>query len=91
MASKDFLSSLDNIYPPSRILTEPAQLVTYESDELTAYNSRPLAVVLAETQEEVIETVRDYKSAIREIKDGECVNFFIGRKNAGFLVIKLTK
>jgi glycolate oxidase len=37
---------------------QPAQLAPYESDALTAYRERPLAVVLAETQEEVIDVVR---------------------------------
>jgi glycolate oxidase len=33
-------------------------LIPYESDALTAYQVRPLAVVIPETQDEVIETVR---------------------------------
>ncbi|MGH9339035.1 MAG: FAD-linked oxidase C-terminal domain-containing protein [Acidobacteriota bacterium] len=52
------LSSLGTIYPPGRIFSEAAQLAPYESDALTAFRVRPLAVVLAETQEEVIDTVR---------------------------------
>ena len=47
--------------------------------------------IIKEINHEVIESVKDYKSAIQEIKDGESVNFFIWRKNAGFLVIKFTK
>ena len=46
------------MYPEDRLLTQPAQLITYESDALTAYRSRALAVVLPEEQDEVIETVR---------------------------------
>ena len=41
-----------------RLLTEPARVAPYESDALTAFRRRPEAVVLAETREEVIETVR---------------------------------
>ena len=52
------LSSLREIYPAARILTRPAELVPYESDALTAFRARPVAVVLPETAEEVIETVK---------------------------------
>lgn len=58
MAAEGFLPSLAQIYPPDRLLTRPAQLAPYESDALTAFRARPRAVVLAETQQEVIETVR---------------------------------
>ncbi len=49
---------LAQIYPADRLLMQPAQLVPYESDALTAYRTRPAAVVIPETQGEVIETVR---------------------------------
>jgi glycolate oxidase len=52
------LKTLKDLYPPDRFLTLPAQLAPYESDALTSFRARPKAVVLAETQEEVIETVR---------------------------------
>lgn len=52
------LDLFSQIYLPDRLLTQPAQLTPYESDALTAYRVRPLAVVLPETQQEVIETVR---------------------------------
>jgi glycolate oxidase len=40
------------------LLSNPAQLAPFESDALTSFRVRPRAVVLAETQHEVIETVR---------------------------------
>ena len=52
------LGALNSIFPPERVLSGPAQVAPYESDALTAFRERPLAVVLAESQEEVIETVR---------------------------------
>ena len=58
MSSPEWLADLSNKIPASRLLTQPAQLVPYESDALTAYRSRPVAVVIPETQEEVVETVR---------------------------------
>ncbi len=58
MSSPEWLADLSEIIPGARLLTQPAQLIPYESDALTAYRSRPLAVVIPETQEEVIEIVR---------------------------------
>ncbi len=58
MGVPELLTSLRELYPPERLLTTPAQLTPFESDALTAFRVRPEAVVLAETQEEVIETVR---------------------------------
>lgn len=53
-----FFKALSRIYPKERYLRSPAQLVTYESDALTSFRVLPLAVVIPETQDEVIETVR---------------------------------
>lgn len=53
-----FLVELSKIYSNDRLLTKNAQLVAYESDALTSYQVRPQAVVLPETQGEVIQTVR---------------------------------
>lgn len=58
MDTTALLASLAELYPPARLLTQHAQLTPYESDALTAFRARPVAVVLPESQEEVIETVR---------------------------------
>jgi glycolate oxidase len=58
MPSSSFLSELARIYPVQRLLTKPVQLMAYESDALTTLRQRPLAVVLPESQDEVIATVR---------------------------------
>ncbi|MBK8050865.1 MAG: FAD-binding protein [Anaerolineales bacterium] len=52
------LDDLRQVLPPDRLLLQPAQIAPYESDALTAYRSRPVAVVLAATQDDVIQTVR---------------------------------
>ena len=52
------LSELEHRVPADRLLRKSAQLAPYESDALTAFRSRPAAVFLAETQEEVIQAVR---------------------------------
>jgi glycolate oxidase len=52
------LRGLASLYPAARLLTGSAELAAYESDALTSFRARPAAVVLAETREEVIETVR---------------------------------
>ncbi len=56
--SEAFLGALRAIYPDSRLLRQTAQLLSYESDALTAYRARPIAVVLPESADEVIATVR---------------------------------
>jgi glycolate oxidase len=58
MVNKDFLAALSQIYPSERLLTQKAQLAVYQSDALTSFQVRPLAVVLAESQFEVIQTIR---------------------------------
>ncbi|MDW8270267.1 MAG: FAD-binding protein, partial [Anaerolineae bacterium] len=57
-AARPFLAALEQTLPPGRVLTRPAELIPYESDALTAYRERPLAVVLPETQDEVVTVVR---------------------------------
>ena len=58
MAIQDLLPELARVYPPTRLLTSEAQLSTFESDGLTAFKARAGAVVLVDSQEEVVETVR---------------------------------
>ncbi|MDE3134305.1 MAG: FAD-binding protein [Acidobacteriota bacterium] len=41
-----------------RLLTGPAELAAFGSDGLTAFNQRPLAVVMPESQDEVVSAVR---------------------------------
>ncbi len=52
------LQRLAALLPPARFLERPEQLAAYESDGLTAFRTRPLAVVIPETAEEVIALVR---------------------------------
>jgi glycolate oxidase len=58
MAQESFFHTLSELYPADRLLAQPAQLMAYESDALTAFRVRPLAVVLPTSEKEVIETVR---------------------------------
>ena len=53
-----FLQALETIFPADRILTRDAQLLPYESDGLTAFQTKPGAVVIPETEDEVIAAVR---------------------------------
>ena len=50
--------ALRNIFPEDRLLTKDVQLLTYESDALTAFQTKPGAVVLPISEFEVIETVK---------------------------------
>ncbi len=58
MTTADWLSALRRIFPPDRVVTDAAELTSFESDALTAYRVHPAAVVFPEKQEEIIETVR---------------------------------
>jgi len=49
---------LASLLPPERLLSRPEQLAAYESDGLTAFRTRPLAVAIPETSDEVINLVR---------------------------------
>jgi len=53
-----FLQHLSALIPRDRLLANDAELAAYESDGLTAFAVKPRAVVLAESQEEVIAVVR---------------------------------
>ena len=52
------LQRLAELLPPERLLVQPQQLAAYESDGLTAFRQRPLAVAIPETSDEVIALVR---------------------------------
>lgn len=49
---------LVGVLPPERWLTRPVELAAYESDALTAFRTRPVAVAVPETADEVIALVR---------------------------------
>src|SRR5262245_29251098 len=52
------LARFSEIPPPDRILAAPAELAAYESDGLTAFHSRPAAVLVPESADEVVQCVR---------------------------------
>jgi glycolate oxidase len=56
--NEHFYDNLKKIYPPKRLLTRNVELLPYESDALTAFRTKPAAVVLPISETEVIETVR---------------------------------
>lgn len=58
MRSKTFYDALQKVYPENRLFTKDVQLLPYESDALTAFRSKPAAVVLAETETEIIQTIK---------------------------------
>lgn len=53
-----FVEALRAVFPPDRLLADAAHLTAYESDGLTAFAVAPRAVVVAESQDEVIAAVR---------------------------------
>ncbi len=52
------LQQLKTLLRPEQLLLRPEQLAAYESDGLTAFRQRPLAVAIPETTDEVIAIVR---------------------------------
>ena len=52
------LQRLQALLKPEQLLLRPEQLTAYESDGLTAFRQRPLAVAIPETSDEVIALVR---------------------------------
>ena len=58
MSTAGLLEKLAELYPPDRLLVDPAHLAAYESDALTAFKAVPRAIVFPEQSEEVIDTVR---------------------------------
>ena len=52
------LQRLQALLKPEQLLLRPEQLTAYESDGLTAFRQRPLAVAIPETIDEVIALVR---------------------------------
>ena len=56
--ASNLVAALARIFPRERLLTHAGALAPYESDGLTTFRGRPRAVVLAETRDEVVETVK---------------------------------
>ncbi len=54
----DVPSKLAQIVDPSRILSDPSAQAAFQSDGLTAFAVKPLAIVVPHTQSEVIDVVR---------------------------------
>jgi|TARA_B110000914_G_scaffold176050_1_gene157369 glycolate oxidase len=52
------IEELKTILPPDRLLLEDSHLAVYESDGLTAFRTRPKAVLIPEESQEVIAIVR---------------------------------
>jgi serine protease Do len=66
-------------------------VIDVESDGKGAEAGVQMGDIIKEINHRIIESVKDYTTAMDKIKDDESVNLFIWRKNAGFMVIKLNK
>ena len=58
MNNENHLRELESIFPASRLLDSDGCLVSFQSDGLTAFAEKPIAIVIPETENEVIEAVR---------------------------------
>ncbi len=54
----DAIARLAALLPKGRVMTAAAELAAYESDGLTAFATRPLAVAVPETRDEAVAIVR---------------------------------
>ena len=66
-------------------------VVGVESDSKGSEAGVRVGDIIKEINHQVIETVKDYTASVQEIQNGDSVNLFIWRKNAGFLIIKFNK
>jgi glycolate oxidase len=57
MEFEQLLSELQQFFPANRLLVDAGELVPYESDGLTAFATRPRAVVIVESADEIVRTV----------------------------------
>ena len=57
MRSNSKFRELASIFPPDRLLDSEGCLVAFQSDGLTAFTEKPLAIVIPESEQEVIEAV----------------------------------
>jgi glycolate oxidase len=52
------LSDLQNLFPPDRLITDPAELFVYEADGFTIAKARPAAVCFPLTTDEVVRVMQ---------------------------------
>jgi glycolate dehydrogenase FAD-linked subunit len=58
LTSRRFLADLGKVLAAERVLSTPSELAVFGSDALTMFHERPLAVVVVESSDEVVEVVR---------------------------------
>lgn len=58
MSKEIVLAKLASIYSQERLLTSAGSLAAFKSDGLTAFEVRPLAIVMPETESEIVATIR---------------------------------
>lgn len=92
MRSKSKFRELASIFSPDRLLDSDGCLVAFQSDGLTAFAEKPIAVVIPETEEEVIEAVRwCHRHSILFVARGSGTSLSGGPcpEPTGFLPVKL--
>lgn len=52
------LVELQSIYPPDRLLDSDGSRIPFQSDGLTAFVEKPIAIVMAESEDEIIRTLK---------------------------------
>ncbi len=71
--------------------TSGVVVVDVAADSKAAEAGVRVGDIIKEVNHQSIESVSQFTEAVREAKSGDTIQFFVWRRNAGFLVIKLTK
>jgi len=58
LQAAELLGELRRIFPPERLFSDKATLAAFESDGLTAFQVVPKAVVVPESEAEIVATVK---------------------------------
>lgn len=90
---QEVLAALKPIIPPARLITDAAGRKAFESDGLIAFKSQPGLVVLCQTADEVIETVKAcYRYGVPYVARGSGTSLSGGSMPvAGGVVIALNR
>lgn len=90
--SEALARDLASIVGPDGVISDPARLLVYESDGLTAYRFRPLGVVLPRSTAEVSEVVRRFhRESVSIVPRGAGTGLSGGALARGAVVVATTR
>ncbi|WP_346836667.1 FAD-linked oxidase C-terminal domain-containing protein [Microbulbifer sp. SAOS-129_SWC] len=91
MSAQQLIPALQTLLPPERLLTRREQLAPYECDGLPVYCERPLAVVLAQSEADVVAVAKlCHRLKIPLVSRGAGTGLSAGAKPAAAGVLLVT-